>query len=212
MYRSRLSHERSWARWFLFASLVTAACADQAAVTGAGPQFSANSEHAALVEVGEHSFPAGLLFTDASNQLLLLYRWNDGFCGGTAATEFVQSTYRDVIQMDERWRTLDKTEGMWFYVYPWNGASTITCAYLRSTAPLATGRGTRLIQDNDFYPFAPYGPGPGANAYFEKFQASLTTPGGENVQFLGMVHLTMAADGQTIRQVRANLQLSPDPR
>jgi hypothetical protein len=207
-------HPLTRARGVLVLALgLLAACADDPSTPAVpSPQFDASSENGALVEVGSYGHTFGLIIRDAGNQLLLYYRWDDGFCGGPAPTEFVQSTYRDIVQIDERWRTLDKTEELWFYVYPWDGTTTVSCAFLRSTTPLATGRGSRLLHDNDFFPFAPYGPGPGANAYFEAYRGSLTTPAGQAVELLAMIHYTVAADGITLRHWNREIRLSPDPR
>jgi hypothetical protein len=143
---------------------------------------------------------------------LLYYRWNDGFpCTGTAATQFALATWRDVIRMDEDWRTVEKSDGLWMRVYDYHGEA-VTCAFLTSHAPLATGRGSRLYVDNDFYPFDPYAPGPGANSFKWVWHGDLTTPAGDPAQLTGLEHGTVAADGYTWREYGAKIMLSPDPR
>ena len=180
------------------------------------PQLSVGSDNGngVLVEVGEHRAPFGLLVGDRESQLLLYYRWDNGFCGaGPAPTDFVLSTFHDVIRIDETWHYLDKTNDYWLYVYPWNGTPAFPgCNYLRNTPRLATGRGDRLLVDNDFYPIAPYAPGPGANAYTVKLNGNLTTPSGAPAQLSAQTHIIVDADGSTIRQAKTTVRLSPDPR
>lgn len=209
---------RSQWSWILTAALSMSgpvACADIPSAPEP-PQLdlvSAQSE-GALIEVGAYYVPFGILIRDADSQLLLYYRFDDAFpCNGVTPTEFVQATYRDVIRIDESWRTVDKTEGLWFYVYPWNGTpASPGCNFLRTTTPLATGRGHRLLTDNDYFPFSPYGPGPGANAYMLRFGGSLTTPAGRLVQFMAQTIATFDPDGTTVRHWDTTLRLSPDPR
>ena len=165
-----------------------------------------------IVEVGEHRAPFGLINIDAQSNLVLYYRWDNGFCGGVTPSEFVLSTYHDLIRVDESWQTLDKTDDFWFYVYAWNGNPFIGCNFLKNTTPLATGRGRRLLHDNDYYPFGPYGPGPGANAYLVELHGDLTTPAGTPTQFAGQIHATIDPDGETFRLWNTDLRLSPDPR
>jgi hypothetical protein len=165
-----------------------------------------------IVEVGEHSAPFGLINIDPNSNLVLYYRWDNGFCGGVTPSEFILSTYRDVIRVDETWQTLDKTHDFWFYVYEWNGNPFLGCNFLKTHTPLATGRGRRLLHDNDFYPFDPYGPGPGANAYLVELHGDLTTAAGTPTQFAGQIHATVDRDGETVRLWNTDLRLSPDPR
>lgn len=204
---------KSWAGvTSLLLGVVTGCSDDRPRPTALEPNFNlAASDNAALVEVGEHSAPVGLVVRDRVNHLVLYYRWDNGFCGGVTPTEFVKSTYRDVLKVNETWRTLDQTEGFWFYVYDWNGTATITCAFLRNT-PLATGRGHRTFLDNDYYPFAPYGPGPYGNAFGVVWRGSLTTPAGDLVQFHGREHGVVLRDGETLPVYDVTLMLSPDPR
>lgn len=190
-----------------------AACTQDSTAPYARPQRDAvGNENAVQVETGEHRAPFGLLVFDRQNQLVLYYRWDNGFCGGVTPTEFVQSTYHDIQRVDDIWQTLDKTEGYWFYVYPWDGVTPVGCAFLRNAPRLATGRGSRMLHDNDYYPFAPFGPGPGANAYMVTLHGSLTTPAGDPVEFLGQTHGTVLPDGNTFTHWDVSLQLSPDPR
>lgn len=186
---------------------------DRAQPSVLDPGFNlAASENAALVEVGEHSAPFGLLVWDRVNHLVLYYRWDNGFCGGVTPTEFVQSTYRDVLHVNESWRTLDQTDGFWFYVYDWNGTAALNCAFLRNNVPLAQGRGHRTFLDNDYYPIPPYGPGPYANAFGVVWRGTLAAPTGEPVQFHGREHAVVLPDGETLRFYDVTLMLSPDPR
>jgi hypothetical protein len=203
--------------WTGVASLLFSVCIgcsdDTASPAVLGPSFNAAaSDNAALVEVGEHSAPFGLVVRDRVNGLIFYYRWDNGFCGGTTPTEFVKSTFRDVLHVNEAWRTLDQTDGFWFYVYDWNGTASITCAFLLNNVPLATGRGHRTFLDNDYYPIPPYGPGPYANAFGVVWRGSLTTPAGDAVQFHGREHGLVLPDGETLQVYDVTLMLSPDPR
>lgn len=195
----------------LLITAVLGGCGDAPLAPEQRPQFSpGDNGQGAIIEVGEHRAAFGLAVRDLERNLLLYFRWDDGFCGGVTPTEFVWSTYRDVIRLEESWLTLDKTDGFWFYVYDWHGES-VTCAFLRSAARLASGRGTRLLHDNDFYPVAPYGPGPGANAYLVDLHGTLTTTAGGQVELMAQQHITALPDGTIVRWDNS-VRLSPDPR
>lgn len=198
---------------FFLAAALLAGCADSPTEPVAVPQFDAGGNgNGVLIEIGEWSVPGSRIVWDWDNHLLLYYRWSNAFpCTQTAATQFTVATWRDVIRMDEAWRTVEKSEGVWLYVYDFHG-ETVDCAFLTSQRLLATGRGSRQYIDNDFYPWAPYGPGPGANAFKWQWHGDLITTAGDPVQFMGLERGTLAADGNTIRNYEVRLQLSPDPR
>lgn len=164
-----------------------------------------------IIETGTFSHTFGLAKRDAASHLLLHYRWNDGFpCLGVGATTTEETSFRDVVKLDEWWMVRDNDAAMWFYVYEWNGES-INCAFFRTHTPLATGRGSRHIHDNDYYLDEPYAPGPSANAYLERHGGHLLTPDGVPVQFSGETNATANRYGDVIHWKTA-LRLSPDPR
>ena len=193
------------------AAVLLGACAAEPSAPAADVANTAGTQNAAIIETGEFTHTFGIIVRDWANHLALYYRWDDGFCGGVAATDAEYTTYRDIIRIDQSWISHDKDDGMWFYVYPWNG-EPIGCAFLKNTTPLATGRGRRMVYDNDYYAYDPYAPGPGANAYMEKYIGQLTTPAGDPVGLEGQTHVTVDGDGYTVRTWRTTLQLSPDPR
>jgi hypothetical protein len=178
---------------------------------GASTAAAVGGGNPAIIETGTFTHTFGLAVRDFDNHLLLYYRWNDGFpCRGIGATTQEETTYHDVVKLDEWWIVQDKDPEMWFYVFPWNG-EPFNCAFLANTQFLASGRGTRLIHDNDYYPFDPYAPGPNANAYLERYGGLLTTPAGTQVAFSGETNATADRDGNIIHWLTA-LRLSPDPR
>lgn len=186
------------------------ACAEESTGPVPDPAFEivAGNENGALISVGEWSY-GHAVYRDPESHLALYVRFNDGFCNA-AGTQFVSASYRDVIRLDEAWRTVEKAEGLWLYVYEWQ-SGPITCNWLLNHTPVATGRGTRLYTDNDYYPFGPYAPGPGMNAFRFTFHGQVTTSENEVAVLLGFWNGLADRNGDIVKS-DVKVQLSPDPR
>jgi hypothetical protein len=205
-----MSRSRQVAGTLITAIIGLGACAGESTGPVPDPAFEivAGNENGALISVGEWT-PGGAVYRDPDTHLALYVRFNDAICNA-GATEFVTASYIDVIRIDQAWRTVEKADGVWLSVYEWNGGA-VNCAYLRNNPPLATGRGKRMYTDNDFYPFDPYAPGPGMNAFRFSVHGEVTTSDDQVAVLLAFWNGQADRNGDIVKS-DVKVQLSPDPR